>query len=393
MKWTRQQAIDYGIKAAEVERYVVNPGQACAYKIEASYEDPRVAREGPGRARREIPDQGIPQPRPADGQRAARRAGAGGRRLDREQAVSEPAPDLDAYFARIGYAGPRAPTLATLHAIAAHHSAAISFENLDVLLNRPPKLDPARRSSSSSVHARRGGYCFQHRNGLLLHILGVLGYAVKPLSARVRLQRPRDFIPPRTHLFVRVELDGEPWVVDSGVGSFSLTAAIRLEEDTEQATPHEPRRFVREGGSLFHQVKVNGEWTDVCEFTGEEMPLIDRELGNWWTSTNPESNFRQRLTAARAEAWMKHRLHRRHSQPRVHPPAWRRDPGKARDGHARGIARSARRTLRPALPRRHPLRPAGFAVAGLKWRQWPGAALPSRSVQPSKTSAEASSRR
>jgi uncharacterized protein (DUF885 family) len=31
--WTRQQAIDYGIEAAEVERYVVNPGQACAYMI------------------------------------------------------------------------------------------------------------------------------------------------------------------------------------------------------------------------------------------------------------------------------------------------------------------------------------------------------------------------
>ena len=31
--WTRQQAIDYGIPAQEVERYVVNPGQACAYMI------------------------------------------------------------------------------------------------------------------------------------------------------------------------------------------------------------------------------------------------------------------------------------------------------------------------------------------------------------------------
>lgn len=31
--WTRQQAIDYGIPVAEVERYVVMPGQACAYKI------------------------------------------------------------------------------------------------------------------------------------------------------------------------------------------------------------------------------------------------------------------------------------------------------------------------------------------------------------------------
>lgn len=33
MKWTRQQAIDYGIAPSEVDRYVVMPGQACAYKI------------------------------------------------------------------------------------------------------------------------------------------------------------------------------------------------------------------------------------------------------------------------------------------------------------------------------------------------------------------------
>ncbi len=31
--WTRQQAIDYGISAQEVERYVVWPGQACSYMV------------------------------------------------------------------------------------------------------------------------------------------------------------------------------------------------------------------------------------------------------------------------------------------------------------------------------------------------------------------------
>lgn len=31
--WTRQQAIDYGIEPSEVERYIVNPGQACSYMI------------------------------------------------------------------------------------------------------------------------------------------------------------------------------------------------------------------------------------------------------------------------------------------------------------------------------------------------------------------------
>lgn len=32
-RWTRQQAIDYGIEASEVERYVVFPGQACSYMM------------------------------------------------------------------------------------------------------------------------------------------------------------------------------------------------------------------------------------------------------------------------------------------------------------------------------------------------------------------------
>jgi len=32
-RWTRQQAIDYGIEASEVERYAVYPGQACSYMI------------------------------------------------------------------------------------------------------------------------------------------------------------------------------------------------------------------------------------------------------------------------------------------------------------------------------------------------------------------------
>ena len=32
-RWTRQQGIDYGIEASEVERYAVFPGQACSYMM------------------------------------------------------------------------------------------------------------------------------------------------------------------------------------------------------------------------------------------------------------------------------------------------------------------------------------------------------------------------
>ncbi len=49
LRWTRQQAIDYGISASEVERYVANPGQACAYmvgmlRLQALREEARQAR-------------------------------------------------------------------------------------------------------------------------------------------------------------------------------------------------------------------------------------------------------------------------------------------------------------------------------------------------------------
>jgi N-hydroxyarylamine O-acetyltransferase len=206
--------------------------------------------------------------------------------------------DLDAYCKRLGYEGSRAPTLSTLHAITAAHARAIPFENLDVLLGQGIDLDPAV-IFAKLVTRCRGGYCFE-QNGLLLLVLESLGFQVAPISARVRWQRPRDFTPPRTHVFLRVELDGASWLTDVGVGGMSLTAALKLEADVEQPTPHEPRRLVREGGRWFHQAWLGDAWHDVCEFTLEEMPAIDRELGNWYTSTHPQSHFKNRLWVARA---------------------------------------------------------------------------------------------
>jgi N-hydroxyarylamine O-acetyltransferase len=218
-------------------------------------------------------------------------------------------PDLAAYFARIGYAGPTAPTVATLDALALAHVSAIPFENLDVLLGRGVDLDPAA-VEAKLIGARRGGYCFE-QNSLLLHVLAALGFAVRPLSARVRIDRARDFTPARTHVFVRVDTDDGPYLCDVGIGAWSLTSSLRLTLDVEQATAHEPRRLVADGrwdglerrgpeARLFHQIKLAEAWRDVCEFTLEEMPEIDRIVGNWYTSQHPRSHFRDRLIAARA---------------------------------------------------------------------------------------------
>ncbi|MBI3204279.1 MAG: arylamine N-acetyltransferase [Myxococcales bacterium] len=218
-------------------------------------------------------------------------------------------PDLAAYLARIGYAGPTPPTVDTLHALSHAHVSTIPFENADVLLDRGIDLDPAA-VEAKLVGAGRGGYCFEH-NSLLLQVLTALGFAARPISARVRVGRAREFTPARTHVFVRVDLDDGPWLCDVGVGAWSLTSAIRLQLDEPQPTPHEPRRIIAEGAwdgfarrspdaRLFHQVRLGDEWADVNEFTLEVMPEIDRVVGNWYTSTHPRSHFRDRLIVARA---------------------------------------------------------------------------------------------
>jgi N-hydroxyarylamine O-acetyltransferase len=204
---------------------------------------------------------------------------------------------LDAYFERIGYGGPVAPTLAVLRAITAHHIEAIPFENLDVLLGRPIELTQDALVAKL-LRGRRGGYCFE-QNGLLLDVLEAVGFTVRPLSARVRYQQPREAILPRTHLFLQVDLDDVPWLADVGFGGFSVGTVLRLDIGDAQQTPHDVRRVVIEGGRRFHQMKIGEVWQDLNEFTGEEMPLIDRQVANWYTSTHPASSFRHRLVAAR----------------------------------------------------------------------------------------------
>jgi N-hydroxyarylamine O-acetyltransferase len=207
--------------------------------------------------------------------------------------------DLDAYFARIGYHGERAPTLTTLHALCEAHVLTIPFENLDVLLGRRIDLAPAA-VDAKLITGGRGGYCFEH-NSLFQRVLETLGFTARLISARVRIGRPRDLVPARTHVFLRVEIDGESWLADVGVGGLAPTSALRFVADVEQATPHEARRIVREEGRWFHQARLaEGKWHDICEFTGEEMPPIDCEVANWYTSAHPASHLKNRLLVARA---------------------------------------------------------------------------------------------
>jgi len=217
--------------------------------------------------------------------------------------------DLGSYFARIGYQGSRTVSLETLNAIVSAHVRTIPFENLAVLLGEPISLAIAD-VTEKLVYRRYGGYCFEH-NTLLLHVLEELGFSVTALSARSRYQWPERYSLPRTHMCLRVDLGRRTFLVDGGSGGLSPTAALEIVADVEQQTPHEPRRFVREGhwealalrgpdAVIMHQAHLGDAWHDLYELTLEPMPPIDREMGNWYTSCHPNSHFRNKLMVARA---------------------------------------------------------------------------------------------
>jgi len=207
--------------------------------------------------------------------------------------------DVSAYFDRIGYAGPREPSLAALRGIVAGHATSIPFENIDVLLGRGARLDAAALADKL-VTRRRGGYCFEH-NTLLLNALTAVGFAVEGLAARVVWGRPEGDPGPRTHMLLRVTLPEGVYLADVGFGGLTLTAPIRFTPDIEQQTPHEPHRLMPRGDALELQARLDDEWVPLYRAGPEAQLPVDYEVGNWFTATFPGGLFTSNLLCARPD--------------------------------------------------------------------------------------------
>lgn len=206
--------------------------------------------------------------------------------------------DLSRYFRRIRYTEQPAPTLGTLQKIHELHPQAIAFENLNPLLRLPVQLDEASLVRKI-LHSRRGGYCYEH-NLLLKRALEEIGFNVTGLGARVLLNRPDDAITARTHMLLRVDLDGDTWIADVGFGGMTPTGPLKLVEDEAQTTPHEPFRIIRFNSDYLLQAQVRGDWRTLYRFNLDEQHLPDYELASWYLSNHPVSHFVTGLTAARS---------------------------------------------------------------------------------------------
>jgi len=207
--------------------------------------------------------------------------------------------DLDAYADRIGYAGERTASLATLRALHLAHPQAIPFENLDPLLGITPALElPAL--ASKLLHAGRGGYCFEH-NVLFRHVLDAIGFRVTGLAARVVWGAPPGATAARTHMLLRVDLPDGAYIADVGFGGLVLTAPLRLTPDIEQTTPHETFRLTVHSETYQVEVRLNSAWQPLYRFDLLPQQLIDYQVANWYVSTFPRSIFVTGIMMARVD--------------------------------------------------------------------------------------------
>lgn len=207
--------------------------------------------------------------------------------------------NLERYFARIGFRDRPTADLQTLRALHALHIEAIPFENLDVLLGR--RIDMSEDAVVRKiVDGGRGGYCFE-QNTLFRGVLSTIGFRTEAFLGRIRRNVARDVRTPLTHMILRVTIDETPWLADVGFGSLGTPAPLRLDLETEQETPLEPRRISRRGHAFFHQARLGDEWVDLYEFALEDPAPMDFELGNWFSCTHPKANFVNNLVVTRVE--------------------------------------------------------------------------------------------
>jgi N-hydroxyarylamine O-acetyltransferase len=205
--------------------------------------------------------------------------------------------DVDAWFRRIGFDRPREPTLQTLRGVIAAHTATIPFENIDVLLGRPPKLD-LESLQQKMIAGGRGGYCFE-LNGLLFHGLVALGFDVTGLTARVIRGMEADASGSATHMLLRVDLPEGPYLADVGFGNQTPTAPLAMLPREEQETPHEVMRLWPVGEELTLQVRLGENWQNIYRLSPHPRLPIDYEVANWFTATHPASPFVSHMIVAR----------------------------------------------------------------------------------------------
>lgn len=202
------------------------------------------------------------------------------------------------YLRRLGIPDPGQPSVPALFALHRAHVERIPYEVLDVQLGRWTSVQP--HSAVQRILSGRGGYCVQLNTAFSV-LLAALGYRVSRHAAGVQASAA---MPPvnadiAPHMALSVELDGERWLVDVGLGD-GLHEPLPARPGSYHQGPFSYRltRSATEAGGLRLEHDPRGS------VTGIDVRLSvarQSEFARWhhYLVTSPESRLVRALTVMR----------------------------------------------------------------------------------------------
>lgn len=184
-----------------------------------------------------------------------------------------PLPDINAYLDRIGYSGQVEVSFPCLCKLVACQLDSVPFENLSVFHGHiEPPLD-TEALFQKIVKEKRGGYCFE-LNGLFGRLLNALGFSCRFAAARLLLGR--DYLTPKAHMVLLVDLDGDAYFCDVGFGGPAPASPIKMSSDTVfcaagrryrfDRTPKRTTLYIERDGSFLPMMCFDEDGCDLVEF-------------------------------------------------------------------------------------------------------------------------------
>lgn len=202
---------------------------------------------------------------------------------------------LHKYFERIGFDGNiDSPTLDALITLQRKHAHTFPFENINPLLNIDIELDFQSLFTKFVINGR-GGYCFE-QNFLFMNILQYLGYDARAITGRVYTDGTQ--LRSRSHMLTLVSINGIEYICDVGFGSLASIKPIEIKEGIEQKVDHDIYKIDNTKEGFILKIKLKGKWRSLYLFDLQLQHFEDLEMGNWYTSTHPESHFKHHLFLA-----------------------------------------------------------------------------------------------
>lgn len=184
--------------------------------------------------------------------------------------------DVGEYLRRIGCGGETGVDIATLRRLHKNHLMAIPYNGAgEDLSDGVHFVDPDENVIfETTVVNGRGGSCFQ-LNRLFFRLLRELGYDVT-LMAGVTVEGRENIGVEVEHMFSRVALDGDEWLVDVGYPGPSYVKPLLISDTVQTQYGCQYRLIHRESEITLQRRGLVSRWSVVYSFT-----MKSRQWSDW----------------------------------------------------------------------------------------------------------------